>query len=70
MTEFRQDGTLVEKASSGETIRGKYWLDASQLKVRLDGVPEELAFTVVIKDDLLEMRDSEGSTTKYHRIQS
>ena len=70
MTEFRADGTLVEKAASGETIRGRYSLSASQLKVRLEEAPEELAFTVVIKSDLLEMTDSEGNTTKYRRVRS
>lgn len=67
-TEFRADGTLVEKPASGDPIRGRYWLDGSRLKVRLKGVPEELAFTVVITSDLIEMTDSEGNTTKYRRV--
>lgn len=68
-TEFRPDGTLVEKPASGDVIHGRYELDNSKLKVRLEGVPDELAFAVVIKNDLLEMTDAAGSTTKYRRIQ-
>ncbi len=66
-TEFRADGTLMEKQAGGETISGRYSLDGARLKVRLEGVAEELAFNVVIKGDMLEMTDSEGNTTKYRR---
>ncbi len=67
-TEFRPDGTLLEKPANGEAIKGRYSLDGAQLKVRLDGVPDELAFTFAIKGDQLEMTDAEGHTTKYRRV--
>ncbi len=69
MTEFRPDGTLVEKPASGETIRGRYSCDGSKLKVQLDGIPEELSFTIAIKNDTLKMTDAEGQVTKYLRAQ-
>ncbi len=68
-TEFRADGTVVEKPPGGEMIRGQYSLEGARLKVRLDGVKEELVFTCAIKNDILEMTDSEGKTTKYGRAE-
>jgi hypothetical protein len=68
VTEFRADGTLFEKPASGETIRGRYALEGSKLKVNLEGVAEELSFTAVLKVDELEMTDSDGQVTRYRRV--
>lgn len=67
-TEFRADGTLIENPAEGETIHGRYSLDGRNLKVQLEGMAEDLSFTVVIRSDVLEMTDAEGSTTKYDRV--
>ncbi len=57
----------MEKPVNGETIRGHYSLDGAKLKVRLEGMAEELSFTVAIRSDVLEMTDGDGRTSKYRR---
>lgn len=68
VTEFRADGTVTEKPSTGGNIRGRYSLAGSKLKINLDGVPETLLFTVALKGDTLEMTGPDGETTRYGRI--
>ena len=48
VTEFRADGTVIERPSNGETIRGRYSLDGAILTVRLEGLAEELSFAAAI----------------------
>lgn len=67
-TEFHADGTVTEKTGSGETIRGRYALREKQLKINLEGVPDELSFPVAIAADTLEMTDSDGKITLYRRV--
>ncbi|MEP6822842.1 MAG: hypothetical protein ABI946_10880 [Chthoniobacterales bacterium] len=67
VTEFHADKTVTEKPATGENIRGRYSLDGSKLKIDLDGVPDHLSFTAVIKGDTLEMTGPDGSTTRYER---
>ena len=67
-TEFRADGTVVEKPANGELIRGRYSLEGTSLKITLEGVPEELLFAASIKNDTLEMRDPDGQVTEYRRV--
>lgn len=66
-TEFRADGTVVEKPASGETIRGRYSLEGAKLKIRLEGLSEELSFSASIEDDALELKDPDGQITHYRR---
>ncbi len=68
ITEFRADGTVVEKPAGGEAIRGRYSFEASKLKIKLEAVAEELIFTASIKSDTLEMKDRDGQTTHYRRV--
>jgi len=65
-TEFRQDGTLVERLGSGENIRGRYSLDGVKLQITLEGV-DELSFSAAIKPDALELTDPDGQVTHYRR---
>lgn len=58
----------MEMPASGDAIRGRYTLDGVKLKIRLDGVPDELAFGVNVKADALEMTDPDGSMTHYTRV--
>ena len=67
-TEFHADGTVTEKPATGENIRGRYSLDGSKLKIKLDGVPDELSFSAVIKGDRLEMTGPDGQSTPYERL--
>ena len=67
-TEFHADGTVIEKPASGENIRGRYSLDGSKLKIRLDGLPEEISFTAALKGDTLEMTGPDGQQTRYQRV--
>lgn len=57
---------MLEKIADGE-IRGRYSLEGAKLKIKLDGVPEELSFSAVIKPDALEMTDPDGQVTAYRR---
>lgn len=68
ITEFRADGTVVERPASGEVIRGRYSLAGTKLKITLEAVPEELSFAASIKDDTLEMKDPDGQVTEYRRV--
>ena len=67
LTEFRADGTVIEKPANGETIRGRYSLEAGKLKVKLDGIADELSFSAVVKADALELTDAEGQVTRYQK---
>ena len=68
VTEFHADGTVTERPASGETIRGRYLLESSKLRINLEGVPEEICFAVVIKGDQLEMTGPDGQTIRSVRI--
>jgi hypothetical protein len=68
ITEFRADGTVVEKPAGGETIRGSYSFDGTKLKIKLEGLPEELPFLATVKQDALEMKDRDGQVTRYRRV--
>jgi len=68
ITEFGSDGTVIERPASGDTIRGRYALDGSKLKIKLEGAAEELVFPVKIATDTLQMTDPEGQVTSYQRI--
>ena len=67
-TEFHTDGTVTEKPATGEKIRGRYTLAGVKLQIRLDGVPDELSFSAVVKGDTLEMTGPDGETTRYERV--
>lgn len=67
-TEFHTDGTVTEKPATGENIRGRYALDGSKLKIKLDGVPDELSFSAVVRGDTLEMTGPDGEATRYERV--
>ena len=67
-TEFHADGTVTEKPSTGENIRGSYALDGLKLKIKLDGVPDELSFSAVVKGDTLEMTGPDGQATRHERV--
>ncbi len=67
-TEFRADGSVLEKPATGETIRGQYSLDGSKLTIKLEGLPEELSFSATLKGDALEMKDRDGQVTHYRRV--
>jgi hypothetical protein len=67
-TEFHTDGTVTERTATGENIRGRYSLRDKQLKVNLDGVPNELSFPVAIGPKTLEMTDTDGKVTLYERM--
>lgn len=67
-TEFHADGSVTEKTGNGETIRGRYSLADKQLKLNLEGVPDELSFPVALSPDKLEMTDDDGKTTHYERV--
>ncbi len=43
-------------------------LDGTSLKIRLEGMTADLAFTANVKGDALEMTDPDGETTRYQRI--
>ena len=67
-TEFHADGRVTEKPASGEIIRGRYTMEGTKLKIRLDGVPNELSFTAAIKDNKLEMTGPDGQMSRYDRV--
>jgi hypothetical protein len=67
-TEFHADGTLIERPANGEAIAGRYALRGDQLSVRLEGMDEDLTFTVAIGADRLEMRYPDGQVTTYQRV--
>ena len=58
----------MEKPAGGETIRGRYSLEGAKLKIKLDGLADELSFSAVIKTDALELTDAEGQVTHYRRV--
>ena len=59
---------MTEKPASGEKIRGHYIFDGAKLKIRLEGVPDELNFSAVFKGAALEMTGPDGQMTRYERI--
>jgi len=65
-TEFHADGSITER-SGGETIRGKYVFTGGKLQINLEGRSEPLLFAAAITNDLLEMTDADGQSTKYQR---
>ena len=68
-TEFRADGTVVERPAGGQPIEGRYTLRGEDLTVKLDGMEEELSFSVKLNENALEMRHSDGQMTSYRRVQ-
>ena len=66
-TEFHADGTVTERAASGEMIRGRYSLENGKLKINLDGVPNEIVLTAAVSADALETSDTDGQVTHYRR---
>lgn len=58
---------MTERLASGETIRGRYSFADSKLKINLEGLADELAFSAVVKPDALEMTDPDGQKTHYQR---
>ncbi|MEP6809370.1 MAG: DUF5640 domain-containing protein [Chthoniobacterales bacterium] len=66
-TEFLADGTVMERPATGESIRGRYTLEGSKLKIRLQGMTDDLSFTAVVKGNTLEMTDPDGAKTSYER---
>jgi uncharacterized protein (DUF2147 family) len=68
VTEFHADGTVIERPTSGEAIRGRYSLEGTKLTVRLEGLAEELSFAAAIKNNTLEMKDPDGQVTRYCRV--
>jgi hypothetical protein len=66
-TEFHADGTVTERPASGETIRGRYSLEGGKLKIKLEGVADEIVFTASVGADSLEMSDADGHMTLYKR---
>lgn len=67
-TEFCADGSVIECAAGGEAIHGRYSLQGKNLRVQLEGVPEELFFTIALQEDALEMIDGDGSVSRYQRV--
>jgi hypothetical protein len=59
---------VTEKPAGGENIRGRYSLDGTKLKIRLEGVPEELSFSAALKGDTLEMTGPDGQLIRYQRV--
>jgi hypothetical protein len=66
-TEFHADGTVTERVTGGEAIRGRYLLAGDQLSITLEGMDEPLSFRVVVHADSLEMTDSDGDKSVYRR---
>lgn len=66
-TEFRADGSVIEKPAGGETIRGRYSLEGTKLKIKLEGLAEELSFKAVLKPEALEMTEPDGKVITYRR---
>lgn len=67
MTEFRSDGTLIERLGSGDTINGRYWLDGASLRVELES-GDELSFDVSLAADALALTDQDGQAARYRRV--
>ena len=65
-TEFRADGTLVERLGTGDVINGRYSLDGSRLTIELEGV-DRLSFSAAIRTDTLALTDPDGQVTEYRR---
>lgn len=67
-TEFRADGSVIERPANGDNVNGRYSLEGETLKVKLDGVADELAFTISLTQDTLEMKYPDGQATIYQRV--
>jgi hypothetical protein len=66
-TEFHADGTVTERVTGGEAIRGRYLLAGDRLTITLEGMDEPLSFTVAVMADSLEMTDADGDKSVYRR---
>ncbi len=66
-TEFLADGTVIERPATGEGIRGRYTLEGSKLKIRLQGMTEDIFFTALLHGNTLELTDPDGVKTSYER---
>ena len=67
-TEFHADGTVNERPATGETIRGRYSLEGGKLKIKLQGVADEIVFTAAVSANALEMSGADGQITHYERV--
>jgi len=67
MTEFREDGSLIERLGSGDTINGRYSLNGGKLSVKLES-GDELSFAVALSDGTLSLSDPEGQVANYRRV--
>ena len=43
-------------------------MEGTKLKIRLDGVANELSFTAAIKNNKLEMTGPDGQMSRYDRV--
>ena len=68
MTEFHNDGALVERLASGESINGRYSLRGTQLSVELES-GDELSFSIALAADSLALTDANGQVAQYSRVQ-
>jgi hypothetical protein len=59
---------VTERVAGGEAIRGRYLLAGDRLSITLEGMDEPLTFAVSVKDDTLEMMDSDGDKSVYRRL--
>ena len=66
-TEFHADGTVTERPASGENIRGRYSFEGGKLRIKLQGVDEEIVFTAAVSTNALETSDPGGNVTHYVR---
>ncbi|MDQ6622718.1 MAG: DUF5640 domain-containing protein [Verrucomicrobiota bacterium] len=66
-TEFRADGTLLERLGNGEMINGRYVLEGARLQIELQDVGP-LSFSVSLNAETLELTDAEGQVTRYRRL--
>ncbi|MDQ6655198.1 MAG: hypothetical protein M3Y80_05225, partial [Verrucomicrobiota bacterium] len=67
-TEFHSDGSVTERLTGDETIRGRYVFTGEKLTINLAGMDEPLAFTATVKQDALEMTDASGQRSTYRRL--
>jgi hypothetical protein len=67
-TEFHADGRVTEKPAGAADILGRYLFDGAKLEIRLEGVAEELVFSVALKGNSLEMTGPDGEKTRYERV--
>ena len=68
MTEFRSDGSLIERLGTGDTINGRYSLDGVRLSVKLES-GDDLSFAVALTEATLSLSDPDGQIANYRRVQ-